>query len=128
MLLKRHFLVSRLQGKTILDICTFLFGVSFIFQKLQKVSKCTENVDMKAINSVTIVLYCPTTKEEWDSAAKRKKCGKFSAKENFTADGKQQEYHCVINPFLNETLEVCARPKTILGIFDFFMFFLVQLT
>lgn len=82
---------------------------------LIQVSRCTENVDMKDISSVTIALYCPTTKEEWDSAAKRKKCGKFSAKENFTADGKQQEYHCVINPFLNETLEVCAEPKILLG-------------
>lgn len=87
------------------------------FQKLQKVSRCTENIDVKAINNVTIVLYCPTTEEEWDNAAKRKKCGNFSAKENFTADGKEQDYmyHCLINPFLNETLEVCAHPKTILG-------------
>lgn len=95
----------------------------YFFQKLQKVSRCTENVDMKDISSVTIALYCPTTKEEWDSAAKRKKCGKFSAKENFTADGKQQEYHCVINPFLNKTLEVCAEPKILLGIFILFCVF-----
>lgn len=51
-------------------------------------------------------MFCPTSKEEWDRAALQKNCSKFE---------QQYEYHCLINAFLNETLEVCAPKKIIFG-------------
>lgn len=51
-------------------------------------------------------MFCPTSEEEWDSAAQKKNCSKFVA---------QYEYHCLINAYLNETLEVCALKRLIFG-------------
>lgn len=69
-------------------------------------SRCQDKTDLK------IVTLCPTSKEEWESAAEKKNCDRFVSQET---DGKQYEYHCIINAFLNETLEVCAPKKLIFG-------------
>lgn len=51
---------------------------------------------------------CPTTKDEWIKAAKRKNCSAYrnSCMGNY-------EYHCVINTHINATIEVCAKQKII---------------
>lgn len=69
-------------------------------------SRCQDKTDLK------IVTICPTSKEEWDRAAQKKICSQFVA---LDTDEEQYEYHCVINAFLNETLEVCAPKKLIFG-------------
>lgn len=57
-----------------------------------------------------IVDDCPVSEEEWREAATRKNCSAYASQcdkpERFV-------YHCVINTFVNETLEVCAYWKTI---------------
>lgn len=61
---------------------------------------------------VKIVASCPKTKKEWDIAASKKNC------ELPTLCMKSEEpylYHCVINGFGNETLEVCAPRRIIFG-------------
>nr|XP_022290024.1 uncharacterized protein LOC111101727 [Crassostrea virginica]XP_022290025.1 uncharacterized protein LOC111101727 [Crassostrea virginica] len=59
--------------------------------------------------TVEVVSHCPTTFEEQVEAAVRKSCSKYSHKcSSFV-------YHCVINVWENETLEVCAPRKIIVG-------------
>ena len=59
--------------------------------------------------TVEVVSHCPTTLEEQVEAAVRKSCSKYSHKcSSFV-------YHCVINVWENETLEVCTPRKIIVG-------------
>lgn len=68
----------------------------------------------EAVNSVEIVDSCPSSKAEWDDAARRKNCGRLASKQNCTTAEKFL-YHCVINGYRNVTLEVCAPSRIIFG-------------
>lgn len=57
---------------------------------------------------------CPTNYQEWETAAKLKKCETTAAQQK-CAEAEIFVYHCVINGFENETLEVCAPHKLITG-------------
>lgn len=73
---------------------------------------------MDAIYNTEVVESCPTSKVEWDIAARRKNCSKLAAeaeRKNCTMNEKQPEYHCLINALRNKLLEVCAPGKTIFG-------------
>nr|XP_034335287.1 uncharacterized protein LOC105343695 isoform X8 [Crassostrea gigas] len=61
--------------------------------------------------TVSVVSKCPTTKTEWDEAASRKKCSHMSAK----CGNKSPVYHCLLNQWRNETVEVCASNWYISG-------------
>lgn len=69
----------------------------------------------EAVQSMVKVKFCPTTKQEWEAAAERKNCDKTAAQQTCSDDAKKFVYHCVINGFQNETLEVCAPQKLITG-------------
>ncbi|XP_062607101.1 uncharacterized protein LOC134268877 [Saccostrea cucullata] len=60
----------------------------------------------ESIETAVLVEFCPTTKHEWKEAASRKGCQKYCP---------SFEYHCVINAWKNETVEVCAPVKNIVG-------------
>ena len=52
---------------------------------------------------------CPQTREAWEEAATRKNCkGIHNSCSYFV-------YHCVMNTWRNETLEVCAPRRLIVG-------------
>lgn len=68
----------------------------------------------EAIGSIEYVLYCPTSKQEWDTAASKKNCSRLASLQNCSS-AEQFKYHCVINGFRNETLEVCAPSRIIFG-------------
>lgn len=73
---------------------------------------------MDAIYNAEVVESCPTSKVEWDIAARRKTCSKLAAeaeRKNCIMNEKQPEYHCLINALRNKLLEVCAPGKTIFG-------------
>lgn len=73
---------------------------------------------MDAVYNAKVVKSCPTSKVEWDIAARRKNCSKLAAeaeRKNCTINEKQPEYHCLINALRNKLLEVCASGKTIFG-------------
>lgn len=55
---------------------------------------------------------CPTSKEDWGKAANKKNCSKMAEMQNCT-NTESFVYHCLINGFRNETLELCA-PNTII--------------
>lgn len=58
---------------------------------------------------------CPITRKEWNNAAKNKNCEKLSQRRNCSKETELQ-YHCLINSYLNDTVEVCAPREIILGI------------
>lgn len=62
-----------------------------------------------AKETAEIVSSCPRTNEEWEKAAARKNC------ENLTQPCPNYIYHCVINAWMNATVEVCAPSKVIVG-------------
>lgn len=68
----------------------------------------------EAIGSIENVLSCPTLKQEWDTAASKKNCSRLASHQNCSS-AEQFKYHCVINGFRNETLEVCAPSRIIFG-------------
>lgn len=72
----------------------------------------------EAVDSVTIVGSCPTTKAEWDAAARRKDCSKIASTQKCSAVD-QFVYHCVINGYRNVTVEVCAPSRIVFGNYNF---------
>lgn len=60
--------------------------------------------------TVAIVKNCPDSAEQWKEAAARKNC---AAEASQCDEPERLKYHCVINTFVNLTLEVCAYWKTI---------------
>ncbi|XP_061192242.1 uncharacterized protein LOC133200467 [Saccostrea echinata] len=54
---------------------------------------------------------CPENEAEWMEAAKRKNCSSLAG---LCPEPDRFVYHCVLNFFLNETLEVCAYGRRIL--------------
>lgn len=64
------------------------------------------------VGSVVKVTSCPISIGERDRAAYIKNCSKLATQQNCSDD---LVYHCVINGFRNETLEVCATKRLIDG-------------
>lgn len=69
----------------------------------------------EAVKSVVRVASCPTSLEEWSRAASKKNCTENATQQSCTTADKFV-YHCVINSYRNETLEVCAPRRVITGI------------
>lgn len=66
---------------------------------------------------VNYVRDCPTDAVSWNKAAERMDCQ--SIKQNCSGLNPQQhvfQYHCVVNGWMNATLEVCVFNRSILGI------------
>lgn len=53
---------------------------------------------------------CPDSEEKWKEAAERKNCTAYA---NQCDEPRRFVYHCTINAFSNQTLEVCAYGKYI---------------
>ena len=66
------------------------------------------NADECIVSKSTVqkVKSCPKTAEEWGNAADKKGCEKVN--NSFI-------YHCVMNTWRNETVEVCAAWTNIIG-------------
>lgn len=92
-----------------MNIFLFLVAAILLIQCCGGANYCQEAVD-----SVKIVEFCPTSKAEWDNAARMKNCDEKALKQNCsTVD--RFVYHCVINGYRNVTLEVCAPTRIIFG-------------
>lgn len=78
---------------------------------------CTSQIRycQEAVASVKVVDSCPSSKTEWDAAARKKDCGRMASKQKCTTVEKFQ-YHCVVNSLRSKLLEVCAPTRIIFGI------------
>ena len=63
-------------------------------------------------DTVHVVDRCPETEEGWKEAAERKNCSHYA---HLCTNPEKLLYHCVVNPYVNQTLEVCAIRKNIIG-------------
>lgn len=57
-----------------------------------------------------VVQRCPDNLQTWKEAAKRKNCSAYASQ---CSEPDRLAYHCVLNPYANETLEVCAYVQNI---------------
>lgn len=93
----------------IYQIRIFLFYniAAFLFFKTLQASSDSCHISR---STVQIVEDCPTSEETWREAAARKNCAAYASQ---CSKPESLEYHCVINPFINHTLEVCAYAQNI---------------
>lgn len=91
------------------NIFLVIVGTFLQIQRCESVKYC-----QKAADSVKTVQSCPTSKTEWDDAARRKNCSRIASTQRCSAVD-QFVYHCVINGYRNATLEVCAPTRIIFG-------------
>ncbi|XP_062587066.1 uncharacterized protein LOC134248683 isoform X2 [Saccostrea cucullata] len=75
-----------------------------------KVVKCNSDSCPVSRQTMEIVPNCPTSESKWNEASQRKNCSAFASQCSYPD---RLVYHCVINPFVNQTLEVCAYGKYI---------------
>lgn len=61
-------------------------------------------------STVQFVDICPDSEEKWKKAAARKNCSAYA---NQCSEPNTLVYHCVINEYVTETLEVCAYSRYI---------------
>lgn len=81
-----------------------------LFLSLPKISTALSESCSVSRSTVQAVDECPDTEEKWMEAAVRKNCSAHASQCN---EPERLVYHCVINTFANQTLEVCAYYWTI---------------
>lgn len=89
--------------------CWF-FPIWFKYLKVSALSSCEESA-----STVQIVKRCPTDSESWKMAAKNMNCEAIKQNCSQSSNRHHFQYHCVINAWMNVTLEVCAPNRTIFG-------------
>lgn len=87
-------------------LTTYSVIYCFLLQTLQARSNSC-NVSRTTIQTVED---CPRSEETWREAATKKNCAAYASQ---CSEPERLEYHCVINPFINQTLEVCAYAQNI---------------
>lgn len=87
---------------------TFLKAV-LIYHFMKCCSSYDEEFCEDSRATMKIVPSCPDNKATWDAEALKKNCSSVSHK-----CSNNLLYHCLINPWQNSTIEVCA-PKTVIG-------------
>lgn len=88
----------------------FFFVIWYKYLKVSSLSSCEESA-----NTVRPVKRCPTDPKSWEMAAKNMDCGAIKQNCSQSTYRHYFQYHCVINAWMNETLEVCALNRTIFG-------------
>lgn len=61
-------------------------------------------------STIQVVYNCPDSEDKWREAAARKNCAAYA---NQCSDPNRLVYHCLINEYINQTLEVCAYAQNI---------------
>nr|XP_034327362.1 uncharacterized protein LOC105340785 [Crassostrea gigas]XP_034327363.1 uncharacterized protein LOC105340785 [Crassostrea gigas] len=91
------------------------FYILLVLVLLQyQMCECGNRYCKEAVNSVEIVTACPTSKTEWEIAARKKNCERIASRQK--CDSLERfKYHCVINGFRNKMVEVCAPLRIIFG-------------
>lgn len=86
-------------------LCVVLYGMG----KLQTTLAGSDSCDVTTY-TVQVVNGCPDSEEKWNKAAERKNCSAYASQ---CGEPNKLVYHCVINEYVNQTLEVCAYVQNI---------------
>lgn len=90
--------------------CIRILMVCIILHREAKTLVAGSNSCEVTRSTVQVVNGCPDSEESWREAAVRKTCD-VPAKQ--CSKPERLVYHCVINPYVNQTLEVCAYAQNI---------------
>lgn len=77
-----------------------------------KVSKAISNSCPVSPSTAEIVEDCPGSEEKFRQAAARKNCATYASQ---CDEPQRLVYHCLINEYVNQTLEVCAYGRIIVS-------------
>lgn len=97
--------MSRFQNSMRLNLIVMLFAIHGCWLSIAIRDSCPVSP-----LTVKIVGGCPDNEGEWRLAAERKNCSAYASR---CDKPEKLMYHCVINAFVNETLEVCAYRRNI---------------
>lgn len=89
---------------------TLLLSFMCICSEVSSFSSCEGSAD-----TVRTVERCPTDSKSWEMAAKNMNCDAIKQNCSQSSSRRLFQYHCVINAWMNVTLEVCAPNRTIFG-------------
>lgn len=92
--------------------CLRILMMSIILHGKAKTLVAGSNSCEVTRSTVQVVNGCPDSEESWREAAVRKKCD-VPAKQ--CSEPERLVYHCVINPNINQMLELCAYAQNIVG-------------
>lgn len=108
----------------VLQITLVLFTLKMYLERISKwlcvcciiiyftqVSKTISDSCPISPSTVEIVDDCPDSEEKWRFAAARKNCTAYASQ---CDEPDRLKYHCVIDSFVNQTLEVCAYSRIIM--------------
>lgn len=87
-----------------------LINFAIILLGFSKISSADSDSCPISRDTVKIVDICPVSEEEWRQAAARKNCTAFA---NQCSEPDKLVYHCVIDPYVNQLIEVCAYAQNI---------------
>ncbi|XP_062620524.1 uncharacterized protein LOC134282092 [Saccostrea cucullata] len=87
----------------------FIILTCYLMYGIMSVTNAADSCETTR-RTVVRVNKCPENKVEWMEASHKKNC---SALAGLCSEPKRFVYHCVLNPFVNETLEVCAYSRKI---------------
>lgn len=87
-----------------------LLSFMCICSEVSSLSSCEESA-----RTVRHVERCPTDSISWKMAAKTMNCDAIKQNCSQSSNIHHFQYHCVINAWMNETLEVCAPNRFIFG-------------
>lgn len=85
-------------------------SITFIFSPLSQTLEASNDACDISRSTIQIVKNCPESEEKWREAAARKSCAAYA---NQCSDPKRLVYHCLLNEYINQTLEVCAYAQNI---------------
>lgn len=90
----------------------FLIYIYNVYQKVSAITFCEESA-----MTVRYVERCPEDLNSWEKAARDMNCESIdhNCTHNLSKGDHRFQYHCVINTWINATLEVCALNRTIFG-------------
>lgn len=88
------------------------FFLHNVYQKVSAITFCEESA-----MTIRYVERCPVDLKSWERAAKDMDCESIhhNCSHNLSKGDHRFQYHCVINNWINATLEVCALNRTIFG-------------
>lgn len=87
-----------------------LYVMCIVLHGIGKTSVAGSNSCEVTKSTIQIVDNCPNSEEKWREAAARKNCSAYA---NQCSEPDKLVYHCVINEYVTETLEVCAYSRYI---------------
>lgn len=96
-------------------MCTHVYIIVF-FRLSKSIAQKSCGISVSTVNYVK---QCPTDAISWKMAAKRMNCESISHNclptRRLNTKPAEFQFHCLINAWINATLEVCAFNCTIIG-------------